>query len=167
MANETMRTFMLDGKKKGVTLDASTWKAVDWIADQRGIKWTDLAREWIAAGIEHDRNMTRVIRSAVIDTLMDYPLFEERAEQLEEQLDPIQPMLGMTTDDNFTYALEQMTEHGEFLGHYDYVGFRITTGVNEYGYVTFYIENGVRGQPNAIITTRHSLADFLAGSRKK
>lgn len=157
----------MDGAKKGVTLDASTWKAVDWIADQRGMKWTDLAREWIAERIDQDSNMTRAVRSGVIDTLMQYPIFEERAEQLEEKLDPIQPMLGIVTDDNFTYALEQMAEHGKFLGHYDFGGFRITTGVCESGTVALYIENGVKGQPNAIITTRHSLDDFLAGSRKK
>lgn len=171
MANETMRTFMLDGKKKGVTLDASTWKAVDWIADQQGVKWTDLAREWIAERIDQDSNMTRAVRSGVIDTLLQYPLFDERADQADpesELFDPLRETLQeVHRDEDLAYALDQAKEHGQILGHYSFGGFRITTGVSEYGAVAFYIENGVKDCPHVIITTRHGLDDFLAGSRKK
>lgn|GEM_PF-6483383 len=166
MNENTQRQFVKDGQKKGITLDASTWRGIDWIAEQQGVKWADLARAWIAER-PTEQNMTRAVRAGMIDTLMAYPIFEERAQQMDEQSDRFDPLRErlqeVHQDEAFTYALEQAEKHGQVFGHYPFGGFNITTGVSEFGNVTFYIENGVKGCPNAIIDTGIKLAAYLAG----
>lgn len=64
---EKMRTFELDGKKRGIRLDAYTWQAVDRLAANAGVKWAVLARQWADAdpkGVEE--NLTSAIRAGVM-----------------------------------------------------------------------------------------------------
>lgn len=65
--NEKMRTFELDGKKRGVRLDAHTWEAIDLLASQSGSKWAALARQWAEIDPEEAKdNLTAVIRAGVM-----------------------------------------------------------------------------------------------------
>lgn len=65
--NEKMRTFELDGKKRGVRLDAHTWEALDLLASQSGSKWAALARQWAETDPEEAKdNLTAVIRAGVM-----------------------------------------------------------------------------------------------------
>lgn len=69
--NEKMRTFEIDGKKRGVRLDAQTWEAVDWLADQTGKKWAELARRWVSDDPQDaEINLTAVIRSGITAELL-------------------------------------------------------------------------------------------------
>lgn len=65
--NEKMRTFELDGKKRGVRLDTQTWEALDLLASQSGSKWAALARKWAETDPEEAKdNLTAVIRAGVM-----------------------------------------------------------------------------------------------------
>lgn len=67
MMNEKMRTFELDGKKRGVRLDTHTWQAVDQLATQAGSKWAALARQWAENDPKDaEENLTAVIRTGAM-----------------------------------------------------------------------------------------------------
>lgn len=157
MANEKMRTFEFGGKKRGVRLDQATWQAVDWLSEQRGMKWAALAHEWAMladhskqiTGKEGGDNLTGVIRTYAMHELLKETILNDRAQTLSGA-GPIWQSLGMASDDNFQYALDQATR---IEGEDDFVGFKLTAGVSEFGKVTFYIENAIKGCPSLIIST--------------
>jgi predicted DNA-binding ribbon-helix-helix protein len=66
--NEKMRTFFeLDGKKRGVRLDAHAWETIDLLATRAGCKWSTLARQWAQnAPKDAEDNLTAVIRAGAM-----------------------------------------------------------------------------------------------------
>lgn len=62
-----MRTFDLNGKKRGVRLDTRTWGAIDQLATQAGCKWAALARQWAGNDPkDSEENLTAVIRAGAM-----------------------------------------------------------------------------------------------------
>lgn len=166
MASEKMRTFEFDGKKRGIRLDGATWQAIDWLAEQRGVKWSALAHEWAtmaghAKQVGNDsggENLTGVIRSHAMQELLNETILNERASMFEN-VGPIWQSLGMVSDNDIQEVISQATS---IEGSGDLVGFKIAAGVNEFGKVTFYIENGMKGCPSLIISTPFSLEQWEA-----
>lgn len=157
MNEKTMRTFEFNGKKRGIRLDAATWQTIDWLASQRGVKWFALAREWaVMAGHTkqvgtdtNGENLTGVIREAAMQELMNATILSERAEMIESA-GPIWQSLGMCNDEILTDAMKSADS---IEGLEDFVGFKLTAGVSEFGKVTYYIENNIKDCPNVIIST--------------
>lgn len=153
MGNEKMRTFEFDGRRRGVRLDEGTWQAVDWLAAQRGIKWSELAREWVTLAthgqMQQGDNLTGIIRSAAMQCLLSETVFQDRADMVTSA-GPIWQSLGMCEDKQFHEALTAATS---IDGSDDFVGFKCSAGVNEFGWVTFYIENAIKECPSLIIST--------------
>lgn len=151
MADEKMRTFEFAGKRRGIRLDEGTWAAIDWLAHQRGCKWPELAHEWAALGMhgpEQDDNLTRVIRSSAMAALLNETIFQERAE-MYASAGPIQMSMGMCSDRDFEYALEQ-AKSIEFQNE-DFGGFGVTIANNEFGKATIYVRNQLKLGSNLII----------------
>lgn len=158
MTEERMRTFDFEGKRRGIRLDEGTWQSIDWLAGQRGVKWTELACEWATLGghgPHGDTNLTRVIRAAAIQSLLSETIFAERAD-MHGSSGPIWASLGMCDDRGFQEAMNE----AEIEGAEDFVGFKLAAGVNEFGNVTFYIENNVKDCPSLIISTPFSRTEW-------
>jgi len=161
MYEEKMRKFEFGGKRRGINLDARTWNAVDWLAKQRGVKWGELAREWAEAGTsgpDKDENLTRVIRTAVINELLRETVFAERAEAMCGHQATGFRLAGMFyRQDDFEYAVKQATE---IEGTQDLTTIEIATGADEFGRITFYIKNQLEGAPSMIISTPFTKAEW-------
>lgn len=153
MSEEKMRAFEFDGKRRGIRLDEGTWQAVDWLAKQRGVKWQALANEWVvlATGGKREKgdNLTGIVRTAVMGALLEATILQERAD-MHQNTGPIWQALGMCDD---TELHESLTQAQSIEGTEDFVGFKLAAGINEFGFVTFYIENGIKKGSNLIIST--------------
>lgn len=157
MANEKMRAFELDGKRRGIKLDPATWAAIDWLAEQQGVKWAELARRWAELGLHRldtkGDNLTGIIRSYAIHELTQQTIFAERAEQYADTSAPTWRSIGQCNDDSFDYAIGEARKHGAIEGEQDFGGFELYSGVSEFGNVTYYIRNCMKFQQNIIIST--------------
>lgn len=157
---ERMRAFEYQGRRRGVRLDEATWSAVDWLAEQRGMKWPELAREWATLGMHgpvKDDNLTRVIRASAMQALIAQTIFAERAE-LHAAAGPIWKTVSTCGDRDFREALEQAA----IEAHEDFGGFTLHVGISEFGNVTVYVENHVKDGSNAIISTPFPLDEWEA-----
>jgi predicted DNA-binding ribbon-helix-helix protein len=152
MATERMRALEFEGRRRGINLDQGTWQAIDWLADQKGVKWAELAREWLMIGTrgpQKDDNLTRIIRSSAMAALLNETIFAERAE-MYASAGPIQMSMGQCSDQDFEHALEQC-QRIEFQND-DFGGFGVTIGNNEFGKATIYIKNQLKFGSNLIIS---------------
>jgi predicted DNA-binding ribbon-helix-helix protein len=159
MSGEKMKSFEFEGKRRGIRLDAGTWQAIDWLAEQRGVKWSVLAREWASRGTDgpnRGENLTRVIRSAAVQALMKETVLAERAD-MHASAGPIWRSLGMCSDEWFDEALAQ-AEHIE--GVQDFEGYTLHAGVSEFGNVAFYLRSNFRDGMNLIISTPIPVAQW-------
>ena len=87
MPKEKMRTIEYNDKRTGIKLDPATWQAVDWLAKQKGVKWSALARDWLTIGTngtEADTNLTRIIRSSAMSELLNETIFSECQEKYSD-----------------------------------------------------------------------------------
>lgn len=160
MSKETMRAFDFEGKRRGIRLDEGTWQAIDWLAEQRGVKWAELAREWATLGkhaIDSDKNMTRIIRSSAVQALLAETIFNERAEMFDTPSGPIWQSLGVCDDEGLDYALAQAKS---IEGHQDFGGFTLHAGVSEHGNAAFYIRSSMKDGDNLIISTPFRLEEW-------
>lgn len=160
MAEEKMRTFEYEGKRRGIRLDSATWAAIDWLAAQRDVKWAALAHEWLMLGThgpESDNNLTRVIRASAMAELLNETVFAERAE-MHASAGPLWRCLGMCDDEGLRYALG---EAQGVEGHEDFGGFTLHVGASEVGKVAFYVENNLKGCPSVIVSTPFTLEQWV------
>lgn len=165
MGNESMRAFEFEGRRRGIRLDEGTWQAIDWLAEQRGVKWAELAREWVtlgAHGPEKDDNLTRIIRSATMQCLLQETILSERADQFGGLQSPGFALAGMADDASFDESLSQAIIEATS----DFVGFEISTGIDEFGRVAYWIRNGVRGGSNLILSTPFTPTQWLDAYEK-
>ena len=165
---EKMRTFDYEGRKVGVRLDIGTWAVIDWLAEQRGVKWGNLAREWVAMGthgIDAETNVTKIIRSSAMWELSNETIFNDRAD-MHAAAGPVWRALGMIySDDHMSQALDGAERlDGRDV---DFGGFQLSAGLSEFGNVTFYIRNAVRDQPHIVISTPFSSAEWSDAMEQK
>lgn len=156
MPEEKMRTFELGGKRKGVRLDDGTWRALDWLADNRGQKWPELVREW--AALADDDNLTRVVRSAVMDALLAETIFNERAGLFETQ--PVEMQLAGMFDHEGFEETKVLAQSIDFT--FDDCGYQISSGLNEFGNVTFYLKSAMTDGVDLIISTPFTRDEWSA-----
>ena len=144
-----------ESKRLPIRLDEHTWQAIDWLADESSQSWVEWCRGVVGANSEDLKNITGTIRSAAMDGLLCATIFSQRAEQLAQN-GPIWSGLGMCSDQDFDHALSQ----ADIEGAEDFIGFKLAAGINEFGYVTFYIGNGVKECSNLIISTPFTMQEW-------
>ena len=165
MGGEKMRTFEFDGKKRGIRLDDGTWQAIDWLADQRGVKWSVLAQEWATLAIqgefEKGDNLTGVIRSAVMNALLQETILAERAEAYNLPEATGFALAGVCyRSEDFDHAVKQATL---IDGCADLTSVEVHTGIDEFGRVSFYVRNLLEGQPSMTIATPFTPDEWRKG----
>lgn len=147
------------GTRSSIRLDEPTWQAIDWLADQVGQKWPQWCNDVIET-VPAGENVTAVLRAAAMKGILAASFFPERADQHGDRTSPIWRALAECDDTDFDYALEQASRHGGIEGNADHGGFTIYAGVSEFGNVTFYLRNNLKGGSNAIINTPYRLAEW-------
>lgn len=70
--------------------------------------------------------------------------------------------LGQCDDKNFDYAIEQAEKHGQLHGLVDFEGITAGVGVNEFGYVTLYLENPLKHGTHLTFSTPFTLDEWKA-----
>lgn len=154
MAEEKMRAFEFEGKRRGVRLDDGTWQAIDWLADQSGVKWAELARNWVTNATNDDGNLTRVIRSAVMNELLAATILgEDRGRQLAAiELNSLMRNSGSLNDKQLGEVMKSATVQGEI----EQGGFNVIFGHDGVGQDCVWIENNLRGWPHfALCASKH------------
>lgn len=155
-----MRTFEFAGTRRGVRLDAGTWTAVDWLAQQRGVKWSELAREWATLGTHgdgSDGNLTRIIRSAAMAELLNETILAERADGFGGLQATGFRLAGMFGDDDFA----ETKSAGVIEDTADLVSVKVHAGINEHGCIAFYVENQLAECPHLVISTPFTATEWL------
>jgi predicted DNA-binding ribbon-helix-helix protein len=131
-SNEKMRAFEFMGRRRAIRLDEGTWQAVDWLAAQRGVKWAELAREWVANDDSGaDENLTRAVRGAAMDALLVATVFNEQrgADLAVMQSHPLLKDSGILDSNQLDSILRGARVHGES----SFGGFSILFGLDENG----------------------------------
>src|SRR5665647_2052200 len=68
---EKIRDFELDGKRRQIRLDTSTWEAIDLAAKTLEVKWAALARRWAENDPKDaEENLTAVIRAGAMRAML-------------------------------------------------------------------------------------------------
>lgn len=142
MADEKMRAFEFDGKRRGIRLDDATWHAVDWLAAQQGVKWAELAREWAGDASGSDDNLTRVIRTAAMNAMVLWAILgEERGSDLAAmEANALTRRSGMFSDQQLGDFLANATVQGES----DQGGYTVIFGRDENADDFLVIRNNMR-----------------------
>lgn len=142
-----MRAFkirMTDEKRKHVKFDAQTWAALDMLADLRGVKWMDLAREWIAgaAGDADDTTLTNTIRRGLMDALVhEVVVGPDRGSDLATMEAHPLTRDSTTLDDA---GLDKFLQGATVQGESDMGGFSIVFGHDKYGQDFLAVKNNLR-----------------------
>ena len=142
-----MRAFklrMTDEKRKHVKFDDQTWTAIDTLADLRGVKWMDLAREWIAdaAGDADDTTLTNTIRRGLMDALVHEVIVGPgRAADLATMEAHPLTRDSVTLDDA---GLDKFLAGSTVQGESDMGGFAIVFGHDEDGQDFLAVRNNLR-----------------------
>ena len=146
---EKMRSFELEGRRRGIRLDEATWLTIDWLATQRGVKWAELAREWAGQSNSSDENLTRTIRSAATNELLSATIFnDQRAfDVIAQENHGVMRHAEAICDDERDDLMSGATLQG---GH-DFGGFTVIFGHDEFGQDFVLIENNMRNQPHLVI----------------
>jgi predicted DNA-binding ribbon-helix-helix protein len=149
MSDEKQRHFVTDGKRYGVTLDDTTWTAIDWLAEQRDEKWTHTVRDWLAAeaekGDDADSNMTRVVRSSAMRDLMTLTIFNKDSEERAQDLalmnaHPIMKNHGILDDQRF----DDMLSESLIQGDADFGSFSVLFGYDVNDQPAVWVKNAMR-----------------------
>jgi predicted DNA-binding ribbon-helix-helix protein len=129
-----------EGKRMPIKLDAATWKAIDWLAEQAAITW----QSWCAAVVskmEPDENVTAAIREAAMSLLLEETIFADRAEQLAiMEAHPLMKNSGVLNDEQLADTLAK----ARVAGHFDFGGFSVFFGLDEHYQDCIWIKNGLR-----------------------
>lgn len=167
--DEKMRAFTFEGKRRGVSLDSATWRALDWIAGQRDTKWTQLAHDWATKAMQDNGgkieglNLTGIVRGGAMQALLDETILQERVE-LHASMGPIWESMGACSDDDF----ERIRNEAQNVeGKVDCTSFAVEPGVNEFGYVTFYIRNSMKDASNLVISTPFLFAEWAKAQQEQ
>lgn len=135
------------GVRTGVKLDAPTWQAVEWLADNAGQTW----QQWCAAVIEQtpaDENTTAAIREAAMGGLLTETILAQRVSV--ESIADRHPLLR----DSNTFDDEELADHMrrcDVWGGEDMGGFKLHAGKDEFSRPCLWIENNVKGWPSVVI----------------
>jgi predicted DNA-binding ribbon-helix-helix protein len=142
VAEEKMRAFEFDGKRRGIRLDDATWQAVDWLAAQQGVKWAELAREWAGNASGSDDNLTRVIRAAAMNAMVTAAIFgEERGSDLAAmEANALTRRSSLFSDQQ----LDDFLANAMVQGESDQGGYTVIFGRNESSDDFLVIRNNMR-----------------------
>ncbi len=137
------------GKRIGIKLDEPTWRAVEWLAEQAGQTWQQWCAQVIQEAGEDSNNMTAVVRAAAMDRLLSETILADRADQMTSPQAIAMRMAGQCDDGVFREDLQQSTVESKS----DCGGFTLRTGIDMYGRICYWIENGLRGGTHIIVRT--------------
>jgi predicted DNA-binding ribbon-helix-helix protein len=136
-----------DGKRSGIKLDAPTWQALDWLAEQKGQTW----REWCLAIVRatpEEENITAAIRAAAMDGILMETILANRA-SLDSVAEnhPLLKYSAMMSDDELAEHMRSCHIDGsEEMG-----GFTLHAGKDECGRPCLWIENQLKEWPSLVI----------------
>ena len=141
MTEQKMRSLDTGaGNRTGIRLDAVTWEAVDWIAEQQGRKWSEWARELLQKHPDAI-NVTALLRNAVTETLLVQTLSQERGPDLSAMhASALMRDSAALSDAQLDNILKGATVQGES----DFGGFTVMFGHDEHGQDCVWIRNGLR-----------------------
>ena len=141
MKHETRILRFKDRNAMSIKLPTTTWEAVEYVAHEQNVKWTDWVRAVLAKTDEQD-NKTEAIRIALIDTLLSVRVFSERASGVDhwEEHTIMQGASPMddTDFDDYINTAQQID------GENDLIGFKIYFGTDRDGRPFVGIRNGHR-----------------------
>lgn len=146
MGNEKMRTFEFNGKKRGIRLDAATWQSLDWLAEQRGCKWSTLVQEWASNAGDDADNLTRVIRSSVLEALMMATICNEQRGIDLDVMEHHAVMRGSGQLDDC--GRDELLAGARIQGEQDFGGFKLKFGQDAHGQDFVLIDNAMRDWPH-------------------
>jgi predicted DNA-binding ribbon-helix-helix protein len=132
------------GKRASIKLDSPTWRAVEFLAGERGLTW----QQWCAqvlVNVDGAENMTASVREAAMAGLLTatiYPNFEDRAEQLALQDANALMRNSGTMDDKLLNAI---LKRAKVQGGSDFGGFEVLFGFDEHGQDCVWIKNKIVG----------------------
>lgn len=136
-----------EGKRTGIKLDSATWRAVDWLAGQKGQTW----QEWclvIVKAASEDENITAAIRAAAMDGILTETILASRAtiDSIAEN-HPLLRYSNMMNDEELAEHMRSCVVDGsEEMG-----GFTLHAGKDEFGRPCLWFENQLKGWPSVVI----------------
>jgi hypothetical protein len=140
-----------DGKRSGIKLDAPTWQALDWLAEQKGQTW----REWclaIVLATPEEENITAAIRAAAMDGILMETILANRATTIDSIADE-HPLLRYSAMMNDKELAEHMRRHDcQIYGSEELGGFTVHAGKDEWGRYCLWIENQLKEWPSLVIS---------------
>ena len=129
-------------------LPESTWEAVDFVSDSRGLKWTEWVRG-VIDGLDPSANKTEAIRTAVIDELRCNKVIEARANSQDTwEEHPI--MSGGSVFDDAELS-DYLDDAQSIDGENDFIGFSLTFGTDRDGRPFVAIHNSIREGVHVVI----------------
>ena len=150
MTKVSTRMLPLGQKRRlPLRLDAATWQAVEILASRSGITWQDWCARVLQSAGNDSTNMTAVVRSAAMDGLLGESIVAERAEQFTGPQAVAMQMAGICNNSVFAEDIRA----GAVQSSSEFGGFTLRSGTDENGRVCFWIENGLKEHPNAIVRT--------------
>jgi predicted DNA-binding ribbon-helix-helix protein len=138
---------MPSGKRAALSLDHVTWRAIEHLASTEGVSW----QAWCAdVLLRHPSavNMTAVVRAAATESLLMQAIAEERRALLNRHQSPLLALSATFNDEDFD---ADMATAAHIDGSVDYVGYSVITGADQFGRACLWLQNGLRGGPNAVI----------------
>lgn len=141
MTDQKMRSLDTGrGNRTGIRLDVTTWEAVDWIAEQKGKKWSEWVRDLLQEQPDAI-NATALIRNAVADALLFEATAKERGPDLSAmQNNPLTRDSAALSDEQLDDILKGATVQGQS----DFGGFVVMFGHDEHGQNCIWVKNGLR-----------------------
>ncbi len=141
MKQEIRTIRFRDKNATSIKLSTTTWEAIEFVASNQGMKWTDWVRGVLAA-TEEQENKTEAIRSALIDTLLSVRVFSERASGVDHwEEHPVMQGASPMDDTDFDDYINT-AQHID--GENDFLGFKLYFGTDRDGRPFVAIRNGHR-----------------------
>lgn len=141
MQQEIRTIRFRDKNATSIKLSNTTWEAIELVASNQGVKWTDWIRGVLAKAKE-DENKTEAIRIALIDTLLSVRVFSERASGVDYwEEHPVMQGASPMDDTDFD---DYINTAQQIDGENDFLGFKLYFGTDRDGRPFVGIKNGHR-----------------------
>ncbi|VWX32817.1 putative Ribbon-helix-helix protein [Limnobacter sp. 130] len=141
MQQEIRTIRFRDKNATSIKLSTTTWEAIELVASNQGMKWTDWIRAVLAETDDQD-NKTEAVRNALIDTMLTVRIFSERACGVDHwENHPIMQGASPMDDTDFD---DYINTAQQVDGENDLLGFKLYFGTDRDGRPFVGIRNGHR-----------------------
>ena len=123
-----------------MTLDPTTWTAIEQIAEAGNSTWQRWCEDTILR-IGKTDNITRGVRSAVLEALLQASVLSDRQELVNRPQPALLALNAMFGDADFN---EDLSKAKLIDGTSDFVAFEVITGSDQFGRACLWIRNGLR-----------------------